>query len=321
MFKIAFTVILALLLTFFLAGCSAQTHTSASEDTTGNYNVTIIVTRDFGNELILEQEIAIELGTNAMDALQIAATVETKCGGGFVSSINGISSEYGGANSEQRDWFLYINGISSNVGANDYTLQDGDIEHWDFRDWSYQQFIPAIVGDYPQPFVSGFKDNIAPTVVVYDSPFFEEAASLAERLEEAGVTHVSAISASQLSPESKAQSNLIIIASLQNDLIAELNSLHKRLGFYAYIQDGKIISLDAMGDPYGEYSAGCGLIQATQNPWNPNGTGACENVVWMITGSDASGVKSAAMTLVNGYSELLYTYAVVVNDNTIIKIP
>jgi hypothetical protein len=283
--------------------------------------VTVIVTKDFGKELILEREIAIEPGTNAMEALQMVAGIETKYGGGFVSSINGTSSEYGGASSSKNDWFFYINGISSNVGPNDYILREGDIEHWDFRDWSYQQFVPAVIGDYPQPFLSGFKGNAVPTVVVYDAPFSEVAASLAENLKAAGVTQISTITADQLSEETKEQSNLIIIANPQNGLISELNSLHKRLGFYAYMEDGKIISLDATGNPSGEYGAGCGLIQATQNPWNPDGIGACENVVWMITGSDASGVESAAMSLVNNCSELLHAYAVIVNGDSIIKIP
>ncbi|GAI85551.1 unnamed protein product, partial [marine sediment metagenome] len=35
------------------------------------------------------------------------------------------------------------------------------------------------------------------------------------------------------------------------------------------------------------------LIQATQNPWNPKGIGACENVVWLVSGTDEAGVKDA----------------------------
>lgn len=319
--KRALAVILIALFAVFLVGCSSQPHVSTSESTASNCNVTVMVTKDFGKELILEREIAIEPGTNAMEALQMVASVETKYGGGFVDSINGISSEYSGSGGAQKDWFFYVNGISSNAGANDYVLRDGDVEHWDFRDWSYQMSVPAIIGDYPQPFLNGFKGNAAPTVVVYEESFSAEAASLAVSLKQSGATQISSISTSELQTEDKAQSNLIIIADMQNVLISELNGLHKRLGFYAYLEDGEIVSFDAAGNPSGEYGAGCGLIQATQNPWNPDGTGACENVVWMVTGTDIDGVKSAVGALANKYDEMLYAYTVVIDNGAIVKIP
>ncbi len=315
MFKRTFSFILIAIFAASLFGCSSHSSTPTSGDGASNYKVTLVVSKDFGKELILERKIEIKAGTNAIDALRIVASIKTEYGGSFISSINGIVS------SSKSDWFFYINGISANVGAGDYVLRDGDIEHWDFRDWSYLQSVPAIIGDYPQPFLSGFKGNKAPVVVLYEEAFAEEAESLAESLTKAGVAQVTAIPAGQLSAESKTKSNLIIIAGIQNDLVSQLNDLHKRLGFYAYLEDGEIISLNAAGKPSGEYGAGCGLIQATQNPWNPKGTGACENVVWMITGTDAQGVVKAATALVNSSSELLYAYAVVVNNGAVIKIP
>lgn len=321
MYKMAFIAVLALLFIVPLAGCSAKTTPPASGNTADNPTVTIVITRDFGRELIVEQEISINPGTSAMDALQTVASVGTKYGGGFIDSINGISSEYGGSGNTQRDWFFYVNGISSNVGAGDYILRDGDVEHCDFRDWSYQMSVPAIIGDYPQPFLSGFGGDTAPTIVVYEDSFSDEAASLVESLEQSGVTQVSSVPANELQTGDKAQSNLIIIAGPQNSLICELNDLHKRLGFYAYIEYGVLVSLDAAGNRNGEHGTGCGLIQATQNPWNPNGTGACENVVWMVTGTDIDGVKSAASALTNRYEEMLYAYAVVVDNEAIVKIP
>jgi len=229
MLKRAFYLALALLLTALLCGCLNQS--PAVESGGVKAEVTIVVTRDFGKELLLEREIEIEPDTSALDALQMVADVETKYGGGFVSSINGISLEYGGANKSKKDWFFYINGVASNMGAKDYILQDGDVEHWDFKDWSYHQFVPAIIGNFPQPFQSGYQGNLKPTVVVYEEAFIKEAQSLAEKLKESGISKVSATRHDLLSDEAKEQSNLIIIAGPENEIISELNSRHKKLGF------------------------------------------------------------------------------------------
>ena len=324
MFKRASTLILLLTVIALLCGCSTPLTTIANGKSASSSikdTVTIVVTSDFGKELILERDIEIKAGTSAMDALQLVASVETKYGGGFVSSINGVSSEYGGANGKKEDWFFYINGVSSNVGAGDYILQTGDLEHWDFHNWSYHEFIPAIIGDYPQPFQSGYGDKMTQTVVVYEEPFATEAESLVERLKDDGVSQVSAVRDDRLSEAVKEQSNLIIIAGPENGLISELNKVYNKLGFYAYLESGDIMELDATGSLSGEYGAGSGIIQATQNPWNPKGISAGENVVWMVTGADADGVISAATVLTNHQAQLCYAFAAIVNEGQVVTIP
>jgi len=316
--------ILAGLLLSVLCGCSTQipsperhsepvTSAAASE-------VTVVVTQDFGKEVLLEQKVEIEPDTTAMDALQMTARVETKYGGGFVSAINGVSSEYKGANKSMKDWFFYINGIASNVGARDYVLQNGDIEHWDFRDWRYHQFIPSIIGDFPQPFLSGYRGKVKPTVIVYEQQFKEGAQSLAIWLKELGICEVSTVMYDQLSEGTKEQRNLILLGKPDTELISELNNAHNKLGFYTYFHQGKLAVLDAEGKVTGEYGASTGLIQATQSPWNPKGIGAGENVVWMISGTDADGVQEAVGALINHYEDLRYAYAAVINKGKIIRV-
>ena len=318
--------ILAGLLVAVLCGCSAQIPSLevANERVdidAATPEVTVVITRDFGKEVLLKQTTGIEPSTTAMDALQMVANVETKYGGGFVSAINGVSSEYEGANRSKKDWFFYINGIASNVGARDYVLQDGDIEHWDFRNWSYHQFVPAIVGDFPHPFLNSYQRKVKPTVIVYGSEFEEYADSLAEKLVGLGVEGVSVKNEEQLSEDIQRYYNLILLGSHDNVFISELNNAHKRLGFYTYFQEGKLVVLDAEGKVTSEYGASTGLIQATQNIWNPKGIGAGENVVWMISGTDADGVKNAAKFLVNSHKDLRYAYAAVITEGKIVKVP
>jgi len=324
MLKRAHCIVAILFLITLLCGCSTQLppeNDSPTNSEPAKAKVTVVVTQDFGKELILEQKIEIGADTSAMAALQMIADVETKYGGGFVSSINGISSEYEGASQSKQDWFFCINGIASNIGARDYILRDGDVEHWDFRGWSYHQFIPAIIGDFPQPFQSGYQDELKPTSVVYEEAFSAEAEALAKKLKGYGVTEVSAVRCDLLSDEAKGNSNLIIIAVPDNTLISELNNAHKKLGFYAYFEQNTLIAFDAEGNPSGKFGEGCGLIQATQNPWNPKGVGSGENVVWMVTGVDVNGVRSAAEVLTDNNDELRHAFAVVISNKKVIKIP
>ena len=112
-----------------------------------------------------------------------------------------------------------------------------------------------------------------------------------------------------------------LLGDMSYEPVAELNDIWKRLGFYACFTEGKLQVFDCRGELVAEHAAGSGLIQATQNPWNPNGIGACENVVWMVSGVDAQGVKNAVEVLVNHYSEIRYGCAAVIAEGEISKIP
>ncbi|MFC1871084.1 DUF4430 domain-containing protein [Chloroflexota bacterium] len=318
--------ILAVIFSTILCGCSVNNpspdidkNPAAADSATAE--AIVAVTRDFGNELLLQQTVVIEPDTTAMAALQMVATVETKYGGGFISAINGLSSEYEGANKSKNDWLFHINGIACGTGAGAYILQDRDIEQWDYRGWSYIQYIPAIIGNYPQPFLSGYQGKLKPTAVVYEEQFKNVAQSLADGLKNQGISEVSAIAFEQLSPSSREQSNLILVGRPDNELIAEINSAHKKLGLFAYFQQSKLIVLNAEGEVISEAEAASGLIEATQNPWHPKGIGAGESAVWIISGTDDDGVRSAAEVIINNYDDFRFAYAVAVINGEIIRIP
>jgi hypothetical protein len=283
--------------------------------------VNIIVTRDFGSQVILDETISISGDTSAMAALMEVAEVETSYGGGFVDAINGLSSGYSGSHTSKEDWFVFFNGIMSNTGALDYPLQPGDTEHWDYHNWDFHQFVPAIIGDYPAPFRNGYRGKVYPTVVVYQDGWEETAREIADSLAELGVGEVTCRDWDELSPEAKEKSNLILLGDSNFAPITELNEPWNRLGFYGRFEDGSLRVFDPAGNLSAEYNEGAGLIQATQSIWNPKGTGACENVVWMVSGLDEAGVRAAAETLIDSYYEFRYAGAAVIADGKILKVP
>jgi hypothetical protein len=306
-----------LIATATLCACSTQ----PSEKEAGVLTVRVVATQNFGQELIFDETLEVLPGTSAMSALTKVAEVETAYGGGFVNAINGVRSGFTEGQSMKTDWFIYVNGIRSNTGALDYELRDGDTQHWDFHDWSFHHFIPAIMGDFPEPFRNGYRGKTSSTIIVYADRLKEDAENLERRLIRLGVSNVSTKRTGELSENEKESSNLILLGTMDNMFISELNQNWKRLGFFTYFENGNLVVLDAEGEIAAKYDSGVGLIQATQNPWNPNGIGACENVVWMVSGTDEAGVKDALDALVNHHIELQYACAAIVTNGEVIKVP
>ena len=305
-----------LLVTLAAVGCAIEP-TGTGPDIT----VRVVATQDFGREVMFDEIVEVPSGTSAMAALREVADTGTAYGGAFVNVINGVSSGYTGTQGTQQDWFICINGIQSNTGALDYTMRHGDVQRWDFHHWNFRMFIPAIVGDFPEPFLHGYGGQVRPTIMVFDGGLEQNAEALEAALISLGVANVSSQPISELSDNDKREANLIIIGNSDGEMITELNYVWDRLGFFVHFEDGALKVYTATGGEAVEYGPGTGIIQATQSPWNPKGTGACENVVWIVSGTDEAGIEAAVEALVNRSNELQHAFAVVVADGQIIKVP
>jgi uncharacterized protein DUF4430/putative VirB-like lipoprotein len=157
----------ALLAALLLAGCG--------EERAGDGTASLWITRDRGEKVVLTAEVP--AGLTAMEALRRKADVETRFGGRFVQSINGIE----GSLTERRDWFYYVNGYDADRGATEYRLHDGDILWWDLRSWGKQMRVPVVVGAFPEPFLHGYGGERRPAAVRY-TPAFERPARALGRI-------------------------------------------------------------------------------------------------------------------------------------------
>ena len=88
-----------------------------------------------------------------MRALASEADLETRYGGRFVQSVNGIEGSLG----EQHDWFWFVNGYEGDRSAASYTLRDGDVAWLDYRAWEREGEARVVVGAFPEPFVHGYE--------------------------------------------------------------------------------------------------------------------------------------------------------------------
>ena len=118
-------------------------------------DVTLTVTRDYGDQVLVQKSDSINESDDVLRVLDRNTDITTRYGGGFVQSIDGLEAVQSGGRSF--DWFFYVNGIESPVGAAQYDLAGGDRIWWDYRDWTAAMRVPTVVGSWPEPFVHGFR--------------------------------------------------------------------------------------------------------------------------------------------------------------------
>ncbi len=126
--------------------------------------VALTVTREFGSVPVLEKDVGeVKESATVMRVLEAEAEISTRYGGGFVQSIEGIEGEQRGGHSY--DWFFYVNGVESPIGAAEFSLHGEERIWWDYRDWTAAERVPAVVGSWPAPLRGGYEGKAHPVVV------------------------------------------------------------------------------------------------------------------------------------------------------------
>ncbi|HWL33282.1 MAG TPA: DUF4430 domain-containing protein [Gaiellaceae bacterium] len=144
----------ALVVLVLLAGCGG----AGEEEGTA----TLWVTRDRGAELLLD--VKVDAGQTLMRALGSKVELETRYGGRFVQSIDGLA----GSLDDQRDWFWFVNGYEGDRSASAYRLRDGDVAWFDYRGWEREGEARVVVGAFPEPFLHGYGGKTRAAVVRFE---------------------------------------------------------------------------------------------------------------------------------------------------------
>ena len=124
----------------------------------GSGRATVWVTRDRGAHVLHVGKVP--AGVSAMQAVTRLDKVETKFGGRYLRSVDGVA-EHG-----RRAWFYYVNGYLADRASTDYRLHAGDVLWWDYRSWRDPAQDPVVVGAFPEPFLDGYAGTTRPAVVV-----------------------------------------------------------------------------------------------------------------------------------------------------------
>jgi len=279
-------------------------------------SASIIITKNFGNYTIQQDDITIPKGTSALEALKKVAKVETNYGGGFVSSINNLRSNYP---DKKFDWFYYVNGFLANKGAASYIINEGDLIRWDYHTWEFHH-QSAILADYPRQIINGYEGRASPTIILYENDFLNDALSIKRQLNNKFGINATCMPINKLSIKEKSISNLIIIARSNNEFISDLNEINAKIGFFAFFDQENIIETDYSGTPYRHHTK-AGMIQITQNVWNPKGTYACENIILLISGNDLELIHKSSQILIQELPQLKNCYGLIVTEEELHELP
>lgn len=274
---------------------------------------TLRVTRDFGRaELGSADTETLRDGGTVMRFLRSEFDVETRFGGGFVQSIDGLAGE---GSSGRRDWFFFVNGIESDVGAAEYELSPGDRVQWDLRHWGAAMRVPAIVGAYPEPFRSGIGGKRRPVRVECEEAAAEPCRDAKDSLERAGVP----VSGSSLgAPGTETVTRLVVARWPQARIVRGAPALEdgpQASGVFARFgadgrslelldEDGKVARTIRPGD-------GTALVAALR----PRD----DELIWLVTALDEEGLAAGVAALRE--KRLRDAFAVAVTGRTVEKLP
>jgi hypothetical protein len=298
--------LLALLLV--LAGCGF----GPAEKQSGG-SVTVTVSTDFGRDrLAPTRRQTARKGETVMRLLQRSFDdVETRFGGNFVQEIDGVSG--GREDGRRADWFYYVNGIESSMGAGERKLYAGDRVWWDHHDWETAMRVPAVVGAFPEPFRSGQDGKKLPIRLVCMGAEARSCDEVEERLGDAGVRNVA-----RSNLESSPGGVLRILVGKWSDVRKDITSRQLEEGpevsgvFAKPAPTGASIALiDPDGKTGRTLGPGAGLVAATSYQE--------EHPTWLITGTDDVGVAAAAAAL--NEDQLRFHFALAIDAGRGVPLP
>jgi hypothetical protein len=272
--------------------------------------VSLTVTKEFGAESVLEDSVKANESDTVMRVLEGSAEIETRYGGGYVKSIEGLAeTERGG---DPYDWFFFVDGIESPVGAAEYPLQGGERIWWDFRDWKATNQVPAVVGSWPAPFVGGYEGERHPVAVeCAGGGVGDVCAKVEAALEGEGVKLAKG------SPDGAIRVLVGPWRALRSDsAAAQLEGDPADSGVYAKFEPSRgggyeLVGLDSDGDAGRRFGPRAGLVAATRHLEGPP--------VWVVTGATDAGVQAAAESL--DEADLRDHYAVASEGGEAVPLP
>jgi hypothetical protein len=289
-----------------LAGCGF----GAGEKSGGS--VTVTVSSDFGRDrLAPTSRQTARAGETVMRLLQRSFDVTTRFGGNFVQEIDGVS---GGREDGRRvDWFYYVNGIESSMGAGERKLFPGDRVWWDHHDWETAMRVPAVVGAFPEPFRSGQDGKKLPIRLVCMGTENRSCDEVSKRLGDAGVRNVA-----RSNLESSPGEVLRILVGKWSDVRKDIASRQLEEGpevsgvFAKPTASGASIALmDPDGKSERTLGPGSGLVAATSYQ--------DEHPTWLVTGTDDVGVAAAAAALTE--DQLRFHFALAIDAGRGVPLP
>jgi hypothetical protein len=205
---------------------------------------------------------------------------------------SGIVSVDGRTATPPKRWTLFVNGVHTTKPAAATTVHKGDQVWLDLHDQRAAGTIAAVVGSFPEPFTSGINGQRYPTTLECGAGFKAQCASITRQLRRVGVVASPAGPGYGSGPDTLSI-NIGTWHELYGEVAAQLVKYGPGAsGVYARVlAGGRRIGLEnSAGQVVKTLGPDSGLIAATANSEDPAPT-------WLITGTNAAGVRAAVRAL------------------------
>jgi hypothetical protein len=266
------------------------------------------VTSDYGSDVMISRTVEnLTASSTAMRVLDESADIETRYGGGFVQSLDGLE---GRAGSRSSDWFYFVNGIAAERGAAEFEVRPGDRMWWDYRDWTDAMDVNAVVGSFPAPIKGGYDGRRWPVELGCSDPDGEACATVRQKLAAEGIEVTAAGGDDALR---------VLVGDWQtvssDPDSPPLESAPSASGVFARFsveaRATSLTALDVRARPVETYGPGTGLIAAYRRGDGPP--------VWVVTGTDSAGADLASRAL--DEESLANRYAALVTGDGVESLP
>lgn len=279
---------------------------------------TLMITKDFGTQKIVEKKVAIQNNWTIFDLLDSTVKIDSKWDGGFVNAIDGLESKSAGFTRDGFDWFYFINGMCADVGADQYDLRPGEVIWWDYHVWKTMGSTnSAVIGCYPEPFINGYRGKIGTTNILVSNGNMKMAEDLKSSLAGRGVKSI-AIKNLENSLLEKRQGPTIVIGTWdqlkQLDWLNKFNNAYRKTGTSVYFSDKGLELLDYCGNTK-KTMKNAGIITATGNGLGDS------SPLWLVCGTEQMGLQLAVDLLVKNPAKISCCYGVAVAADKVYRLP
>ena len=179
-------------------------------------NVTLVVTRNYGQEILCVMEFDTSLDLTAMEMLRNVTEVETRYGGLFLYGMFGLESEI----MKKTDWLYYVNGVYIHKGLSGYRPKSGEIVQLDYHFWGGSAASPGFLSGYPAKLVYGVDGKKINTTIIASDDLVNVARKLAKTLE-GWLGYKPRIADPSSAGEEDTEENLLILATPEDSCFYE----------------------------------------------------------------------------------------------------
>lgn len=286
-----------------LRGCTVMPWNRTSASGT----VSVSITRDFGRVSLKQGTAKPGPGGTAMDATKAVADVKTEYGGGFISEIYSLKSNSGGV---RKDWFYYVNGVLSGVGADQMRVKAGDSVWWDYHQWNGGSYAPEAVGAYPAPFSRGYAGAAKTSSIVYGAGGESLARQVASFLQKKGARVRLSPDVNGFTPgDAPAMAFLSFEEASRTAWVSSILEEAGNSGAFVTFDGGKLVPLDVSGK---EAPTAAPLTAAIVSTGSGMGDGS---PTWLVLYDGGKGLEQAAGMLLSEASQLKNKIGVAVDSS------